>query len=99
VVVRVVVALLLAGVDAVGARRVEQVLDAVGTAEEAAAAHEHDRVMLRLVAVAPAPALMTAGDVGDLDLVAMEQYGRGHHGASLPDEHGCPRPREPAAVA
>jgi hypothetical protein len=67
VVVWVVVALVLARVDAVGARRVEQLLDAVDGADEAAAAHEHDRVMLRLVAVAAEPAAMRAVDVGDFD--------------------------------
>jgi hypothetical protein len=44
VAVRVVAALLLAGIDAVGDRRVEQRFDAVGATPEPAAAHEDECV-------------------------------------------------------
>ena len=50
-----VVAFFLARVDAVGASRVEQMLDAVGAAHEASASHENDGVVLDRLGATTAP--------------------------------------------
>lgn len=95
VVMRVVVALLLAGIHAVGDGRVEQSLEAFDAANEAPAANEHDRVIAGLLAGETAPASVPAGDVGDFNAIATEKRTCAQHGqAILSDAHECPRPRE-----
>jgi hypothetical protein len=77
--VGMVVALLLAGIDAVDADRVQQVLDAVGVAHEAAAAYENDRVAVGHLDVLAVSAGVPTGNVGDLDPLAVKQHSLAEH--------------------
>lgn len=67
--VGVVEALLLARLHAVGQRRVEQRLDSVHAADEAAAAHEHEGVAGAQLDRVAAPARVPACEVLDRDAV------------------------------
>jgi Polyketide cyclase / dehydrase and lipid transport len=80
VVVRMVIALLLARVHAVDERGVEQSLNAIHTAQEASTADEHDRLPPGLLARRSATASMPAGDVIDRDALAAEDPLRAQHG-------------------
>jgi hypothetical protein len=66
-----VVALLLPGVDAVGLGRVEEVARRIGGADEAAAAHEHDRMVTGFVRVATA-GREAAADIGESHTAVVE---------------------------
>ena len=70
VVVRVVVALLRAGVDAVGNGGVENGRHAIGVTSEAATPRENHGVTGGGLDQATAPARVPTGDVADLDAVA-----------------------------
>jgi hypothetical protein len=77
-----VVALLLAGIDAVDADRIQQVFETVGTAHEAAAAYENERMTVGYLDVRAVSAGVATGDVGDLDTLAVKQRSLSDH---LPD--------------
>jgi hypothetical protein len=66
-----VVALLLPRVDAVGLGRVEEGARRIGRADEAAAAHEHDRMVTGFVRVATA-GQQAAGDIGEPHTAVVE---------------------------
>ena len=91
-VVRVVDALLLARVGAVGQRGVEHARPALDRAHEAAAAHEHEPVRRARGLVAARPAPWRAGDVGQGDPVAVDERRCRQHRCILATAHDHPRP-------
>jgi MFS family permease len=89
--VRVVVALFLLGIDAVGESRVESRRDAVGLTHEASAAHEDQCVSAGVLATVPASAGPAAGDIRDAYSVVVEERSPGQHAPILAVERECPR--------
>ena len=69
---RMAVALLLAGVHAVGHRRIQQRLASTGAAHEAAAAHEDQRVGASAVDIGTAALIVAASDVVQPDTVSSQ---------------------------
>lgn len=93
-----VVALFLIWVDEIGLGGVEEGAGSIDVADEVPAAHEHDRVVVRLVGMA-VPGGQPTNDIGDLYAAVVKQLSSAQHlAASADTAQQCPRLRRRASA-